>query len=280
MKKQLLSTLMLLACFGISSPAHASAGLTLDDITPTAGSSASKTGGILQLTNNSLPNPDYQIGSAYSTSTVNVSSFSASFSFQFSGTGTYGSADGLVFVMKNAASKTSGGNGGGLGYGTITTGSGSYTGIPNSIGIEFDNWINSEVSDPLTNHIGIDVNGNVTSVATANVTPAFNGNGPWYAWVDYNGNTLSVSASRTNVKPGTAMINYNIGNLQTIIGSSDAVIGFTGSTGGATQTEQVLSLNFMNTVQTVPEPGNLALIGVGGMLFIGRKNLMRREKAC
>ncbi len=272
---------MILACWGATNQAHAGAMLTLDDITPTAGSSATKNGGILQLTDNNLPSPDYQIGSAYSSSTVNLSSFNASFSFQFSGTAPYGSADGLVFVIKNSGSKTSGGDGGGLGYGTISTGSGSYTGIPNSIGIEFDNWINYEVSDPSGNHFGIDKNGNVTSLATVNVSPAFNGNGPWYAWVDYNGSNLSVSVNTTNLKPGTPMLTYNIGNLQTIIGSSEAVIGFTGSTGGATQTEQVLSLNFANNaIQAVPEPGSLALIGVGGMFVIGRKNIMRRAKAC
>jgi hypothetical protein len=283
MKKQILSTLMLLACFGVSGQVYAASALTLNDITPTAGSSATKTAGILQLTDNSLADPTYQVGSAYSSSTVNLSSFNAAFSFKFSGSGTYGSADGLVFVIKNPGSKTSGGNGGGLGYGTITTGSGSYTGIPNSVGIEFDNWVNYEVGDPSGNHIGIDTNGNVQSLATANVSPSFNGTGVWYAWVDYSGSNLSVSVNQTGVKPGAAMLTYNIGSLDPIIGSSGAVIGFTGSTGGATQTAQVLSLNFQTSPGSpaaVPEPGSLALIGVGGALAMGRKNIMRRRKAC
>jgi len=266
-------------CAGTSSQARAANNmLTLNDIVPTAGSSASiVSGGILQLTNNSLSDPTYQIGSAYSTKAVNYSNFSASFSFRFTGTGAYGSADGLVFVIKNAGSKTAGGDGGGLGYGTISTGSGSYVGIPNSIGIEFDNWVNPEVSDPLVNHIGINTNGNVTSLATANVSPSFNGNGPWYAWIDYNGTNLSLSVSTQNSKPGTAMLTYAIGNLESIIGAPTALIGFTGSTGGATQTEQVLSLNYNNSIAAVPEPGLLALLGTGGVMAFGRKHMTRRR---
>ncbi|NTV67829.1 MAG: PEP-CTERM sorting domain-containing protein [Chlorobaculum sp.] len=280
MKKQSLAILMLLGSAGISSQVHAAENiLSLSDIIPTAGSSASiVSGGILQLTNNVLSKPTYQIGSAYSAKDANYANFNASFSFRFSGTGSIGSADGLVFVIKNAGSKTTGGDGGGLGYGTITTGSGSYTGIPNSIGIEFDNWVNPEVSDPKINHIGINTNGKVTSLATANVSPSFNGNGPWYAWVDYDGSNLSVSVSTSNAKPETAMLTYEIGDLESIIGSPTALIGFTGSTGGATQTEQVLSLNYTNNeIGAVPEPGMLALFGTGGLMAFGRKHLTRRR---
>jgi hypothetical protein len=272
MKKHVLATLVLFSCLGISSQVHAGILLTLDNITPSAGSSASKIdGGILQLTDNSLTDPTYQIGSAYSTSTVNVSNFSASFSFQFSGSSAYGPADGIVFVIKNPASQTSGGDGGGLGYGTITTGSGTYSGIPQSVGIEFDNWNNSEVGDPSGNHIGIDTNGTMTSLATLDLSPAFNDAGVWYAWVDFDGSDLSVSVSTTDSKPNTPMLTYTIGDLKTIIDSPTALIGFTGSTGLATQTEQVLSLNYLSTSEPVPEPQSLALLGIGGVLAtVGR----------
>ena len=285
MKKQSIAFLMMFGCLGVTRLASAAENImTLSGITPTSGSSASiVSGGILQLTNNSLADPTYQIGSAYSTKTVNFSNFNAAFSFQFSGANTkYSStysADGIVFVIKNADSKASGGAGGGLGYGTIATGNGkSYTGIPNSIGIEFDNWQNYEVSDPNNNHIGINVNGSVNSLATANISPAFNGNGPWYAWVDYDGSNLSVSVSTTNSKPGTAMLSYEIGDLETYIGSPTGVIGFTGSTGLATQTQQVLSLNYVNNqIGAVPEPGMLALFGTGGLMAFGRKHMTKRR---
>lgn len=261
----------MLGCSGITSQAYAVPVLntiTLDDIAPTPGSSATKLpDGVLQLTDNSLSDPEYQIGSAYSISPVGIETFNATFSFQYSGTyPAHGSADGIVFVIKNPASATSGGDGGGLGYGTITTGNGSYTGIPNSVGIEFDNWYNPEVGDPSSNHIGINVNGSVVSQGTVDISPEFNGSGPWYAWVDYDGSLLSVSVNQTNLKPDSAMLSYNIGNIQSVIDSPAAMVGFTGSTGWATQTQQVLSLDYNDPPRAVPEPGTVTLLGVGGAL--------------
>lgn len=261
----------MLGCSGITSQAYAVPVLntiTLDDIAPTPGSSATKLpDGVLQLTDNSLSDPEYQIGSAYSTSPVGIETFNATFSFQYSGTyPAHGSADGIVFVIKNPASATSGGDGGGLGYGTITTGNGSYTGIPNSVGIEFDNWYNPEVGDPSSNHIGINVNGSVVSQGTVDISPEFNGSGPWYAWVDYDGSLLSVSVNQTNLKPDSAMLSYNIGNIQSVIDSPAATVGFTGSTGWATQTQQVLSFDYNDPPRAVPEPGTVTLLGIGGAL--------------
>jgi len=283
MKKQLLATLFMLGCLGINSQAHALPVLntiTLDDIAPTPGSSATKLpDGVLQLTDNNRSDPTYQIGSAYSTSPVGIVTFNANFSFQYTGTYSgHGSADGIVFVIKNPGSSTSGGNGGGLGYGTITTDGGSYTGIPKSVGIEFDNWYNGEIGDPSNNHIGIDVNGSMVSQATYNISPEFNNHGPWYAWVDYDGSLLSVSVSQTNSKPGSAMLSYNIGNLQSVIDAPAASIGFTGSTGWATQTQQVMSLYYNDPPGVpVPEPNTVALLGIGGVLAAGWKRKQRME---
>jgi hypothetical protein len=281
MKKQLLATLFILGCLGITGQAQALPMLntiTLDDIAPTPGSSATKLpGGVLQLTDNNRSDPTYQIGSAYSSSPVGITTFHANFSFQYTGTYSgHGSADGIVFVLRNPASATSGGDGGGLGYGTITTGNGSYTGIPKSIGVEFDNWYNGEISDPSNNHIGININGSMVSQATRDIWPEFNGHGPWYAWVDYNGSLLTVSVSQTNSKPGAAMLSYNIGNIQSIIDAPTASIGFTGSTGWATQTQQVTSL-YYSQFAPVPEPNTVALLGVGGALMAGWTRKKRIE---
>ncbi len=78
-----------------------------------------------------------------------------------------------MFVIKNTASSGSnidglGGVGGAMGYGTTSreTNEHTSTGIGQSVGIEFDNWTNSQYSDPNNNHIGIDVNGSLNSVAS------------------------------------------------------------------------------------------------------------------
>jgi hypothetical protein len=282
MKTRLLTTLLTLGIFCISSQANAVPVLnsvTLDDIAPTPGSSATKlSDGVLQLTDNSVTDPTYQIGSAYSTSPVGIETFHATFSFQYSDSFSgHGSADGIGFVLKNPDSATAGGDGGGLGYGAISTDNGVYTGIPNSVGIEFDNWYNSEVNDPSGNHIGINVNGSVVSVATLDISPEFNGTGPWYAWVDYNGSVLSVSVSQTDQKPDSAMLSYTIGNIKSVIDSPSAMVGFTGSTGWATQTQQVLSFDYNDPPGAVPEPGTLVLLGVGGVLVMGWSRIQRKE---
>lgn len=276
----------MLGIFCISSQAYAVPVLntvTLDDIAPTHGSSATKlSDGVLQLTDNSVSDPTYQIGSAYSTSPVGIETFNAKFSFQYSDSFyAHGSADGIVFVIKNPDSATAGGDGGGLGYGAISTDNGIYTGIPNSVGIEFDNWYNSEVNDPSGNHIGINVNGSVVSVATFDISPGFNGTGPWYAWVDYDGSDLSVSVSQTDSKPDSAMLSYTIGNIKSVIDSPSAMVGFTGSTGWATQTQQVLSFDYNDPPLSfpVPEPGTVALLGVGGVLVMGWSRKKSQEIA-
>lgn len=280
MKKRFFAFLLMLGICSTTIEAQAVPVLntvTLDDIAPTSGSSATKLpDGVLQLTDNSVADPTYQIGSAYTTSPVGIETFNASFSFQYSDSfPKHGSADGIVFVIKNPDSATAGGDGGGLGYGLITTGNGTYTGIPNSVGIEFDNWYNSEVGDPSGNHIGININGSVVSVATLDISPEFNGTGPWYAWVDYDGNLLSVSVSQTDLKPDAAMLTYSIGNIKSVIDASSAQIGFTGSTGWATQTQQVLSFDYNDPPGAVPEPGTVTLLGVGGLLLTG---WMRKQR--
>jgi len=286
MKKQLFATLIMLGCLGVTTQARADT-ITLDNISPTSGSSAIKlSNGVLQLTDKSVSDPTYQIGSAYSTSPVGFETFSASFSFQFSGASTAGSADGIVFVIKNPDSSTSGGPGGALGYGGITIvyppeHSGTYTGIPNSIGVEFDNYQNSDIGDPSDNHIGINVNGSVVSLAKYDISTKFNGTGPWYAWVDYDGSTLSVSVSQNNAEPATPMLSHGTSDAPFLIGkyvgSSTGLVGFTGSTGNATQTQQVLSLDYNGS--PVPEPGTVALLGVGGVLVTGWSRKKRQETA-
>lgn len=72
-----------------------------------------------------------------------------------------GGADGMVFVIQNAAN-TVGTMGGGIGYG----------GLSHSIGVEFDDWNNGEGDGNNANHAGIDINGNVNSVVRADVLPA------------------------------------------------------------------------------------------------------------
>lgn len=188
-----------------------------------------------------------QSGSAFLTDSVSLAndkSFSTAFQFSISDP-IWGGADGLVFVLQTN-NNTAGGGGGGIGY----------AGIPNSVGVEFDNWHNGDVGDINDNHVGIDLEGSVASVVQASVSglgQLENGQA-WYAWVDYDGLTdlLEVRLSTTNVRPAAALLSYTV-DLVDVLGTDDAYIGFTSGTGGAGAKHDILGWEFRNDFDPVPD---------------------------
>lgn len=219
-------------------------------------------------------------GSAFSTSAISLAdqaSFSTAFSFNINtavglGDGDGVGADGIVFTVQTV-SNTAGGSGGGIGY----------LGLGDSVGIEFDTWQNGEFGDADGNHIGINLDGSITSEVQGAVSPRMNNSADWYAWVDYNGLTdlLEVRINTTNVRPTDAFISHSV-DLVTVLGSTNAFVGFTSGTGGAGGNHDIIDWQFnsnFNPIQTVgesvPAPGALALIGLG-LLGLGA---LRRKSA-
>jgi hypothetical protein len=192
-------------------------------------------------------------------------SFSTYFQFRFTNPDVFFcdgqgcGADGLVFVVQTVANNV-GGAGGGIGY----------FGITNSVGIEFDNWLNggSPIFDVNSNHVGIDLNGSVTSVVQLPIVEAdLNAGDIWNAWVDYNSTTqlLEVRVTRSAVRPAAPFLSYSV-NLASILGSTNAFVGFTSGTGASHANHDVLSWVLEDRfapIGTTPEPGALALLGLG-----------------
>lgn len=205
------------------------AGLTLNS-SATAGSTVTGEGQVIRLvaggTNDS--------GSVFATTPVSVAGgFSTTFNFRISSPGgssdgTGVGADGLAFVAQTVGATALGGTGEGIGY----------SGLNKSVAVEFDTWRNGH--DPNSNHAGVNTNGNLTSLTTANVTPAFDNGARWTAWVDYNGTTLELRLSTDGLRPATALLAQAV-NLSTTLGGTTAFVGFTAATGAATGVHDILS---------------------------------------
>ena len=271
-----LRTLLASLALGFSAISQAAVVLNFGDFSSTAGltinGNAAQVGNVLRVT----PAIDGQAGSVFSTNTVSLAagaSFSTYFQFRFSnpdqgfcdGTGgvTNGcGADGLVFVVQTVANNV-GGAGGGIGY----------FGIPNSVGIEFDSWFNGALGDINSNHVGVDLNGSVNSSSQIAITEAdLNSGDIWSAWVDYDGttDTLEVRLNRSGTRPAAALLSYNV-DLATVLGSTNAFIGFTSGTGSSHANHDLLSWQLANDFEpidpggdgNVPLPGTAALLGLG-----------------
>ena len=201
-------------------------------------------GGVLRVT----PSTFSQSGSAFSQASIPLgpgNTFSTFFSFNINTPGGIGDADGagadgITFTVQPNAS-TAGGSGGGIGY----------AGIPNSVAIEFDTFNNGiGAGDPDGNHLGVDINGSVFSVATIPVAARMNDGTTFFAWVDYNGTVLEVRLSQTNVRPAAPTLTHAV-NLATVIGQSQAFVGFTSGTGSGFGNHDIQSWIFDNTYNPV-----------------------------
>ena len=177
-------------------------------------------------------------------------SFSTQFQFQLSGGRT--GADGFTFMLQNDSrgANALGGLGGSLGY----------SGVTQSLAIEFDSYLNSG-HDLNNNHISILQDGDFKNpLTTVNAPLDLNSGEVLNAWVDYDGdrNLLEVYLSGSDSKPDTSLDSFEI-DLSDVVGER-AFVGFSAATGGRHNNQDLLDWQFAtNTVFTPSYPGVLSL---------------------
>jgi hypothetical protein len=228
---------------------------------------AAQVGNVLRVTP-SLPS---QSGSVFSTTTIALAgdiSFSTYFTFRISQPGGISDvddqgADGLVFALQTV-SNTAGGVGGGIGY----------SGLSPSVGVEFDTWNNGGWDDNDGNHVGINLGGNIDSVAQIAYSTRMNDGDIWHAWVDYDGlsDALEVRLGANDTRPVSPLLSYTVDLAAQI--APNVYAGFTSGTGAAYGDHDVLSWVFRDTYKPVdpneppsgggvPDGGStLALLGL------------------
>jgi len=210
---------------------------------------------VLRLTNANFS----QAGGAFLTQSIslqNSASFSTYFTFRMSSPG-YGGADGLAFVVQRNSNQY-GGAGGGIGY----------YGIDNSLAVEFDTWNNGEMDGHNANHVGISIDGDLNSVARANIGTDMSNGAIWYAWVDYDGanNALEVRLAQNDTRPANPTVSYGV-NLSNVLGQDDAYVGFTAATGGAFENHDIRSWFFTNDFAPIEEAPTLATWQNNGHIY-------------
>jgi hypothetical protein len=271
----------LIGAVALALTAHTSnAALVIDypDFSSTAGltlnGDAAQVGDVLRV----APALAGQAGSVFSTSAISLAgnaSFTTRFQFRFSGAsgsdGQGSGGHGLVFVIQTTPDAV-GAAADGIGYG----------GLANSVGIEFDTWNSGAGEGSSSNHIGINVNGSVASLAVQPVSEADMNNGEiWNAWIDYLGaaNSLEVRLSQSSARPAAPILSYTR-NIPADLGAASGYVGFTSGTGGAWANHDVISWQVegeLSPVNAVPEPGTLAsfALGLSGIAFSRRRSRAR-----
>ncbi len=167
---------------------------------------------------------------------INVdTSFQTRFQFQLTGGQQALGADGFTFVLQN---DPRGATAIGPGGGEL-----SYSGIVNSLAVEFDTYQNA--GDINNNHVSVLVNGDVSAGLETRIPLLdLNGGSILNAWIDYSGATdqLAVYLSDSASKPAEALLVADV-DLSALVGEQ-AFLGFTAGTGGSVNAHRLLDWEF------------------------------------
>lgn len=245
-------------------PASAQEIITFPDFSDTTGLTLSGSaavigtgdGDVIRLASEAEPS-----GSVFSSTPIATNRFQADFSFRISNPdgfsdGTEPGADGIAFVVQTVSADI-GGSGGGLGY----------QGIVPSVAVEFDTFQNFAFNDISSNHLGVNADGSVDSLATSDVAERFDNAEIWNARVSYDGFTLTALAAPEGLPLNTYSISLGI-DIPAVVGQSTAFVGFTAGTAAAFADHDLLSFSYDSTI---PTPASAALLALPAIAATRRR---------
>jgi hypothetical protein len=186
---------------------------------------ATVTGGVLQLTDGSPA----EARSAWLRNLVPINTFTSDFTFQIQSP----VADGFTFAIQDTGLDAVGSDSAGLGY----------QNIPRSVAVKFDLYNNQGEGN---NSTGVFIDGAEPTVYSLTIPSTVNlhSGDVMHAHLSYDGAKLTLSLSDTvtganfeTVFPGTI-------DIPSIVGGNYAWVGFTGSTGGKTAIQTILSWTY------------------------------------
>ncbi len=156
--------------------------------------------------------------------------------------------DGIAFVMQNTGSNLAPLGGGSLGYG----------GIANSIAVEFDTYSNNTIGDPSFDHVSVQQNGDIShNSSNCLVSPvAIDNNNPNIEDCNDHSFTITWDPSLNKLElfyndavSGSCYSVFSyLGDIVNNIFNGDSFVywGFTGSTGSATNSQEVCVNSYEN----------------------------------
>ncbi len=180
--------------------------------------------------------------SVFTPTTVSVgdaAGFTASFTYNHVMTGTVGgSADGVTFVFQNQGPTALGGSGGQLAY-ALGTGT-------NTVGAAITPSV-AVVVDEFKDTLGTGQNG-VLNEGTSNSAPGISANTSSLVTVVYNGTaqTLTETVTSGTATYSTVLTGFDLATQlgQTGAANVNGYVGFTGSTGGNSDTQSISNFSF------------------------------------
>jgi len=192
-----------------------------------------------------------EASSAFTKGTMSVDGFNTSFQFQL----TDAAADGFTFTLQDAANTAVGGGGGDLGY----------QGITPSVCVKFDLFNNAgEGTDSTGVFIDGDAptlpSGDVPGEASVDMTSSgvsLTSGDPMLVNLNYDGTTLTEQV--TDLTNSTVFTQSYALDIPSILGSSQAYVGFTAGTGGATAIQNIQSWTYTPTAGIPYAPTNFTV---------------------